>query len=78
MNTDGTSVYYYAGIAPDAKKSHCWDRVHVDSTLSDNRNKKSVWKHTDDNEGSCKGLRVKYHLGSSAAGSLLPTVIIFS
>ena len=37
-----------------------------------------MWKHSDDNEGSCKGLRVKYHLGSTAAGSLLPTVIIYS
>ena len=40
MNTDGTSVYYYAGIAPDDKKSYRWDRVNKDSTLSDNRNKK--------------------------------------
>ena len=39
MNTDGTSVYYYAGIAPDDKKSYQWDRVTKDSTLSDNRKK---------------------------------------
>ena len=37
-----------------------------------------MWKRSDDNEGSCKGLRVKYHLGSTAAGSLLPIVIIYS
>ena len=37
-----------------------------------------MWKHSDDNEGSCKGLRVKYHLGTTAAGSLLPTVLIYS
>ena len=77
MNTDGTLVYYYAGIAPDTNKSHPWDRVNKDSTLSDNRNKKNVCKHTDDNEGVCKDLRVKYHLGSSVASSLLPTVIIY-
>ena len=42
------------------------------------RNKSSTWKNSSKLEGACQGLRVTFHLGSIAAGSLFPTVIIYS
>jgi len=78
MNTDMTSMYYYAGVAHDDRKSHRWARVGKENLEYDCRNRSSAWKDTKKLESSCQGLRVKFGLGSSASGSLFPTVIVYS
>lgn len=78
MNTDATSLYYYAGIAHDDRRCYRWARVSSECTEYNKRNKSSNWKNSSKLEEACQGLRVKFHLGSIAAGSLFPTVIIYS
>ena len=69
MNNDGTSLYYYAGVSHDDKRCNKWTRINNECRDIDKRNVSSSWKHTGNLEGSCKGLRVKFHLGSIASGS---------
>ena len=46
MNTDMTSMYYYAGVAHDDRKSHRWARVGKENLEYDCRNRSSAWKDT--------------------------------
>ena len=78
MNIDMTSMYYYAGMVYDNRKSHRWARVGKGNIDYDSRNRASAWKNTSKLESSCQGLRVKSVLGSSTSGSLFPTVILYS
>ena len=57
MNTDMTSMYYYAGVAHDDRKSHRWARVGKENLEYDCRNRSSAWKDTKKLESSCQGLR---------------------
>ena len=42
MNTDMTSLYYYAGVAYDNRKSHRWARVGKENIEYDCRNRSSA------------------------------------
>ena len=46
MNTDMTSMYHYAGVAHDDRKSHIWARVGKENLEYDCRNRSSAWKDT--------------------------------
>ena len=72
LNEDCTSQYYFAGTSSNYK----WARV-TKNTIQ-NRNKDSMWSNTDSIDGICKGIRVKYACGGSAAGFLYPICIIIS
>ena len=46
MNTDMTSIYYYAGVVHDDRKSHVWARVGKRNLYYDSRNRASAWEKT--------------------------------
>ena len=73
-----TSIYYYAGVEHDDRESNRWTRVGKNNLEYDCCNRSSAWNDTKKLETSCRGLPVKFGLGSSASRSLFPTVIVYS
>ena len=65
LNEDCSSQYYFAGITLNDTENNRWARVTIDTLL--NRNKDSICSNNDTTEGVCKGIRVKYVCGGSAA-----------
>ena len=73
LNTDCSSMYYFAGVKINNKHSNCWSRVCRDSLRV--RNKSSYWVDSADSEEICKGIRVKFACGGCAAGYIFPICI---
>ena len=73
LTTDCSSLYYFAGVKVNNKKSNCWSRVCRGSLKV--RNKSSYWVDSADSEEICKGIRVKFACGGCAAGYILPICI---
>ena len=44
MNTDMTSMYYYAGVSYDDRKNHRWAIVDKGNLIYDSRNRACAWK----------------------------------
>ena len=76
LNEDCSSQYYFAGTTINDTKTNSWARVKTASL--ENRNKDSMWSNNDTTEGVCKGIRIKYACGGSAAGFIYPICIIVS
>ena len=52
--------------------------AHVNTKSLEDRNKDLMWTGGEYNKGVCKGIRVKYECGGSAAGFLYPICITVS
>ena len=76
MNTDASSMYYFAGVTLSYGNSNIWTRVRQKGLPQ--RNKKSFWKDNENLEEFCKGDRVTFTLIRCAAGYIFPIVIQIS
>ena len=76
LNEDYSSQYYFAGPSRKNNINNTWERITEESLF--NRNKDFMWCEDNDDSGICKGIRVKFACGGSAAGFIYPIYIIVS
>ena len=76
LNKDCSSQYYFVGDSCKNCTDNSWARVGIESLVS--RNKDSIWSNNYSTKGLCKGIRVRYICGGSAAGFIYPICVIIS
>ena len=68
MNTDASSMYYFADVTLNDGNSNTWTCLSKEALLQ--RNKKSYWNDNKHVEEVCKGVRVKFACDGCAASYL--------
>ena len=76
MNTDASSMYYFASVTLNDGNSNAWTRVGKEALLP--RNEKSYWKDNESLEEVCRGVRVNFTLAGCAASYMFPIVMQIS
>ena len=76
MNTDTSSMYYFAGVKLNDGSSNICNPVSKEALLQ--RNKKTYREDNENIEEVCKGVRVKFTVTGCAVGHLFTIVMKIS
>ena len=76
LNEDCSSQYYFSGSMKNDHSNNGWS--HVTETSLERRSTDSMWISDKAQDNVCKGIRVKFACGGSAAGFLYPICILVS